>query len=96
MTPKRKILKRRAKKIDITYRAPNRRKPTTQSSKSARNTFADDGINKDIDRFSDNDEIKNEKTYLCGFKVSKDYIDIINTVISCDLKVIIVFIRDML
>jgi hypothetical protein len=94
--PKRKTLKRRAKKVDITYRALSRRKPITRSSKPARDIPADDGISKNIGRFSDDDEVENEETCLYGPGINKDYIDIMDTAISCDLKVTIVFMRDML
>ena len=95
-TPKRKTPKKRAKKVDTTYRAPSRRKPTTRSSKPARNTPADDGIGEDVGGFSDDDEVENEDACLCGPGVSKDYIDTMDTAISCDLKVTMAFIRDML
>jgi hypothetical protein len=94
--PKRKTLKRRAKKVNTTYRAPNRRKPITRSSKPARDTPANDGINKNVGKFSNNDEIENEKACLCEPKVNKSYIDTINTAIDCDLKVTIAFMRDIL
>jgi hypothetical protein len=94
--PKRKTLKRRVKKVDTIYRAPNRRKPTIRSSKPARDIPTDNGISKDIGGFSDNDEVKDKETYLCGPRVSKSYIDIINTAINCDLKVTMAFMRDIL
>jgi hypothetical protein len=94
--PKRKTLKKRIKKVNITYRAPNRRKFITRSSKPAPNTFTDDGISKNVGKFSDNDKVENEDTYLYGPGISKDYINIINTVINCDLKVTMTFVRDML
>jgi hypothetical protein len=74
----------------------NRRKPITRFFKSARDTLADNDISKDIGKFSDDDKVKNEKACLCGPKINKGYIDTINTVIGCDLKMIMVFIRDML
>jgi hypothetical protein len=94
-TPKRKTPKRRAKKVNITYRAP-RRKPITRSFKPARDILADNGISEDIGRFSNNDEIKDKKAYLCGSEVSKGYINTIDLAIGCDLKVIMTFMRDML
>ena len=96
MIPKRKTLKKRVKKVNIIYRAPNRRKFITRFSKPARNISADDGISKEIGKFSNNDEVKNKKAYLCGSGVSKNYINIMNTIIGCDLKVTMAFIRDML
>ena len=94
--PKRKTLKKRVKKVDTIYRALNRRKPIIRSSKPARNTFTDNGINKKVSRFSNNDKVKNEEAYLCGPGISKNYINIIDTAIGCDLKMIIIFIKDML
>ena len=95
-TPKRKTPKKRAKKVDTIYRAPSRRKPTTRSSKPARNTPADDGIGEDVGGFSDDDEVENEDACFCGPGVSKDYIDTMDTAISCDLEVSMAFVRDML
>jgi hypothetical protein len=95
-TPKRKTPKRQVKKINITYRTSNRRKPIIRSFKPARDTSADNGISKNIGEFSNNDEIKDKKAYLCGPGISKGYIDTINTVIGCDLKVTMAFMRDML
>jgi hypothetical protein len=94
--PKRKTLKRRAKKVDITYRALSRRKPITRSSKPARDIPADDGISENIGRFSNDNEVENEETCLYGPGINKDYIDIMDTAISCDLKVTIIFMRDIL
>jgi hypothetical protein len=91
-----RLQKKRAKKVNIIYRAPNRRKPITRSFKPARNILADNGINENVGGFSDDDEIKNEETCLCGPGISKGYINIINTAIGCDLKVTIIFVRDML
>jgi hypothetical protein len=96
MIPKRKTPKKRIKKINIIYRAPNKRKSIIRSFKSARDTLADNGISKDIGKFSNNDKVKNEKTYLCESGISKGYIDIINTIIGCDLKVIMIFMRNIL
>jgi hypothetical protein len=95
-TPKRKIPKKRAKKIDTTYRAPSRRKSTTRSSKPARDIPADNDISENVGRFSDDDEVEDEKAYLCGLGVSKVYIDTMDTAIGCDFKVIMTFMRDML
>jgi hypothetical protein len=95
-TPKRKTPKRRVKKVNTIYRASNRRKLITRSFKPARDTPADDGISKDVGKFSDNDEIEDKEAYLYGPKISKDYIDIMNTAIGCDLKVTMTFMRDML
>jgi hypothetical protein len=95
-TPKQKILKKRAKKVNTAYRVLSKRKPTTRSSKSARDTPADNCINKDISKFSDNDEIENEEAYLYGFSVNKDYINTINTAIGYNLKMTITFMRNML
>jgi NRPS condensation-like uncharacterized protein len=96
MIPKRKTPKRRVKKVNTIYRAFNRRKLITRFSKSARDIFADNGISENIGRFSDNDKIENKEICLCGPGINKDYIDIINTAISCDLKVTITFMRDIL
>jgi hypothetical protein len=95
-TPKRKILKKRAKKVDTTYRAPSKRKSTTRSSKPARDISADNGISENVGGFSDDDEVKNKETCLCGFRISKVYIDTMNTAIGCDFKVTMTFMRDML
>jgi hypothetical protein len=95
-TLKRKTPKKRVKKVNITYRAPNSRKLTTRSSKPAPNTPIDNDIDKNIAGFSDNDEVENEDTYLCGSGISKDYINTINTAIDCNLKVTMAFMRDML
>jgi hypothetical protein len=96
LTPKRKTPKKRVKKIDIIYKTSNGRKPITRSSKPARDTPADDGINKDVGGFSNDDKVKNKNIYLYGPDVSKNYINIIDTAINCDLRVSIAFIRDML
>jgi hypothetical protein len=95
-TPKRKILKKRVKKVNTIYRALNSRKSITRSSKPAPNTPINNDIGEDVARFSDDDKVKNEDAYLCGPGISKDYINTIDTAISYNLKVTIVFIRDML
>ena len=88
-TPKWKTPKKRAKKVDTTYRAPSRRKPT-------RNIPADDGIGGEVGGFSDDDEVDDEDVCSCGPSVSKNYIDAMETAINCDLRVDMAFVRDML
>jgi hypothetical protein len=53
-------------------------------------------MSKDINGFSDNDEIENEKAYLCGLSVNKDYINTMDIAINCNFKVTMIFMRDML
>jgi hypothetical protein len=96
MTSKRKIPKKRAKKVDIIYRASSGRKPIIRFSKPARDTPANDGIGKDVGGFSDNDKVKNEKACLCGPRINKGYSDTMDTAIGCDLKITMAFVRDML
>ena len=52
--------------------------------------------NKKVGKFSNDNKVKDKETYLCGLKVSKDYINIMNIAICCDLKVTMIFMRNML